>query len=40
MTPSEFRFEILQEMYRVQRRRRDDIRASLATPVAALAFSA
>jgi hypothetical protein len=40
MTPSEFRFEILREMYRVQRQRRDDIRASLATPVAALAFSA
>ena len=39
MTPSGFRLDITREMFRVQRQRRDDIRASLATPVAALAFS-
>jgi hypothetical protein len=40
MTAAGFRLEITREMFRVQRQRRDDIRASLATPVAALAFSA
>ncbi len=39
MTPAGFRLDITREMFRVQRQRRDDIRASLATPVAALAFS-
>ena len=39
MTPAAFRLDITREMFRAQRQRRDDIRASLATPVAALAFS-
>jgi len=39
MTPAGFRLDITREMFRVQRQRRDDIRAGLATPVAALAFS-
>jgi hypothetical protein len=39
MTAAAFRLDITREMFRVQRQRRDEIRASLATPVAALAFS-
>lgn len=39
MTPAGFRLDITREMFRVRRQRRDDVPASLATPVAALAFS-
>lgn len=40
MTPAELHYEITRDMFAAQRQRHDDIRASLATPVAALAFSA
>lgn len=40
MTPSELRFEAMRERYQSQRDRREEIRNSVATPVAGLAFAA
>ena len=40
MTPAELRFEAMRERYHSQRDRREEIRNSVATPVAGLAFSA
>ncbi len=39
MIQSQFRYEICRDQYETQRARRDNIRASVATPVSALAFS-
>lgn len=39
MDPKRLRFEIMRDLYEAQRTRREHIRNSVATPVAALAFS-